>query len=463
MTNTNTNTAAYIDANKGRFIEELTSFLTIPSISAQPEHQSHIQQAAQFVKERLLAAGSDEAYLIETKSNPLVYGSKFIDPKLPTVLVYGHYDVQPPEPFELWTSEPFNPVIKHNHIFARGASDDKGQLYIHIKALEAMLARQQLPCNIKFLIEGEEEVGSDALTHYLQDVSNHPLLQADVVLISDTGMVSSEQPSIDISLRGITGLEITLTGPNRDLHSGVYGGAVSNPIHILCNIIAQLHNEDHQVTIPGFYDNIFELNKEQREQLNNIPFDLATYQQGLGITQVVGEKGYTTLERIGIRPSLDVNGIWGGYTGVGTKTIIPSKAHAKITLRLVPGQDPNKILETLSDYLTELTPKGTRIKVEKSAQAHHAVQINEDTIAFQAAKNAFQDIWRKQPVSSRLGGSIPIVSTFKEQLGLDTILLGFGLDTDNIHAPNENFSLLHFERGIQTVIAFYHHLAKMNQ
>jgi acetylornithine deacetylase/succinyl-diaminopimelate desuccinylase-like protein len=460
---TNINTTTYINANKSRFIDELTSFLTIPSISTQPEHKSHIQQAAQFVKEKLLAAGSDEAYLIETASNPLVYGRKTIDPQLPTVLVYGHYDVQPPEPFELWTSEPFHPVIKDNHIFARGASDDKGQVYIHIKALETMLALQQLPCNIKFLIEGEEEVGSDALTLFLQEPNNHPLLQADIVLISDTGMLSTTQPSIDTSLRGITGLEVTLTGPNRDLHSGVYGGAVNNPIHALCKIIAQLHNPDHQITIPGFYDNIAELTAEQRKQLNSIPFDLETYQQNLGITKAIGEKEYTTLERVGIRPSLDVNGIWGGYTGIGSKTIIPSKAHAKITLRLVPGQDPVKIIHALSDYLTALTPEGCHIKIEKSSQNHTAVIINEHNTAFQAAQNAFEEIWGKKPLSYREGGSIPIVSTFKEQLGLDTILMGFGLSTDNIHSPNENFSLVHFERGIKTVIAFYHHLVRLQQ
>ena len=454
-------TAAYIAANKSHFIEELKSFLSIPSVSTQPAHQAHIHQAAQFVKEKLLAAGCDTAYLINTSDFPLVYGEKFIDPQYPTVLVYGHYDVQPPEPFELWTSEPFNPVIKDNKIFARGASDDKGQLYIHIKALETMLALESLPCNIKFLIEGEEEVGSDSLTHYLQDANNHPLLQADIVLISDTGILSTEQPSIDISLRGIISLEITLTGPNRDLHSGAYGGAVHNPIHALCQLISQLHNADHQVTIPGFYDNIVELTVDQKAQLKNTPFDLAAYQENLGIAQVVGETGYTTLERIGIRPSLDVNGIWGGYTGIGTKTIIPSTAHAKITIRLVPGQEPLEIIASLSNYLMALTPAGTDIKIEKGTQAHRAVVINEHNIAFKAAQKAFEEVWGKTPISHSVGGSIPIVSSFKEQLGLDTILMGFGLASDNVHSPNENFSLLHFERGIETVIAFYQHLAKL--
>jgi acetylornithine deacetylase/succinyl-diaminopimelate desuccinylase-like protein len=457
----NNNTAAYVATNKSRFIEELISFLSIPSVSAQPDHRSDIQQAAQFVKDQLLAAGADQAYLINTMGNPLVYGDKMVDPQLPTVLVYGHYDVQPAEPFERWHSEPFKPSIKDNNIFARGASDDKGQVYIHVKALETMVALKSLPCNIKFIIEGEEEIGSKAISKFLEDPANHALLEADVILVSDTTILSIDQPSLTTGLRGITHLELTLTGPNRDLHSGVYGGAVANPIHILCQMIAALHDKDQRITIPGFYDKVANLTAAERAELNKTPFDLQAYQQDLGIETVIGEKGYSTLERVGVRPSLSVNGIWGGYTGAGTKTVLPSQAHAKITIRLVPDQDPSKVIESLSQYLTSLAPQGTRLEIERALQGYKAVVLNEDSIAFQAAQKAFEEVWGKSPLSIKEGGSIPIITKFKEQLGTDVVLLGFGLDSDAIHSPNEHFSLITFEKGISTVISFYEHLAKL--
>lgn len=457
------NTATYIATNKNRFIEELISFLSIPSVSAQPDHRSDVQQAAQFVRDQLLAAGASQAYLIETAGNPLIYGDKIVDLTLPTVLVYGHYDVQPAEPFELWHSEPFKPTIKDNNIFARGASDDKGQVYIHIKALETMLALESLPCNVKFIIEGEEEIGSKAITKFLEDPANHGLLKSDVILVSDTSILSINQPSLTTGLRGITHLEITLTGPNRDLHSGVYGGAVGNPIHILCQMIAALHDENQQITIPKFYDRVVNLTTTEKADLDKIPFDLQAYQQDLGIATVMGEKRYTTLERVGVRPSLSVNGIWGGYTGPGSKTVLPSKAHAKITIRLVPDQDPSEIIESLSQYLTSLTPQGARLEIAKASQGYKAVVLNETSMAFQTAQKAFEEVWGKRPLSVKEGGSIPIITKFKEQLGTDVVLMGFGLDSDAIHSPNEHFSLISFEKGIHTVISFYNHLAKLSK
>jgi acetylornithine deacetylase/succinyl-diaminopimelate desuccinylase-like protein len=459
----NNNTAAYIATHKKRFIEELITFLSIPSVSAQPAYHPDIQQAAQFIKYQLLSAGADQAYLIETIGNPLVYGVKMVDPQLPTVLVYGHYDVQPAEPFELWHSGPFNPTIKGDNIFARGASDDKGQVYIHIKALETMIATQSLPCNIKFIIEGEEEVGSKSISKFLGDPGNHDLLKADVILVSDTTILSIDQPSLTTGLRGIASLELILTGPNRDLHSGVYGGAVGNPIHILCQMIAALHDENQRINVPGFYDKVVNLTAAERAEFNKTPFDLQAYQQDLGIEAVIGEKGYTTLERVGIRPALDVNGIWGGYTGVGGKTVLPSKAHAKITVRLVPDQDPYEILESLCQYLDSLAPKGTSLEIVQASQGYKAVVLNEDSLAFQAARQAFEEVWGKRPLSVKEGGSVPIITTFKEQLGTDIVLLGFGLDSDAIHSPNEHFSLVTFEKGISTVISFYEHLAKQNK
>lgn len=459
----NNKTAAYIATNKNRFIEELISFLSIPSVSAQPEYRADVQQAAEFIRDQLLAAGADQACLINSIGNPLVYADKMVDPQLPTVLVYGHYDVQPPDPYELWHSAPFNPTIQGHNIFARGASDDKGQVYIHIKALETMLALESLPCNVKFIIEGEEETGSEAISKFLEDSANHALLKADVILVSDTTILSIDQPSLTTGLRGIASMELTLIGPNRDLHSGVYGGAVGNPIHILCQMIAALHDENQRIAIPGFYDKVVNLTADKRVELNKAPFDLQAYQQALGIETVVGEKGYTTLERVGIRPSLDVNGIWGGYTGAGTKTILPSQAHAKITIRLVPDQDPSEVIESLSQYLTFLAPPGTRLDIKRAPKGYKAVVLNEDSIGFQAARKAFAEVWGKNPLSMKEGGSVPIITKFREQLGTDVVLLGFGLDSDAIHSPNEHFSLITFEKGINTAISFYEHLAKLSK
>ena len=455
------NTNDYIAKHQNRFIEELSALLRIPSISTLPEHQEDIKKATHFVRDQLLAAGADKAWIIETAGHPLVYGEKIIDPQLPTVLVYGHYDVQPAEPYELWNSNPFEPVIKDDKIFARGAADDKGQFYIHVKALETMIATQSLPCNIKFLIEGEEEMGSGSLTNFLEDPANHQLLQADAILVSDTTIVSMDQPSLTIGLRGIVYLEVTLTGANRDLHSGVYGGAVANPINILCKMLAALHDENGHITIPGFYDQVPDLTAAERAELSKIPFDLEVYKQTLGIDGVIGEKGYTTLERVGIRPSLDINGIWGGYIGAGAKTVLPSQAHAKVSMRLVPNQDAQKVMDAFIHYFSSLAPKGTHVAIKPYHGGCSAVVLDKNSLAFLAAENAFEAVWGKRPLATREGGSIPIIAKFKEALGTDAVLMGFSLDTDAIHSPNEHFSLIAFFKGIRTVISFYQHLAEL--
>ncbi|OJW70331.1 MAG: peptidase dimerization domain protein [Candidatus Amoebophilus sp. 36-38] len=454
-------TSDYIAKYKSRFIEELMAFLRIPSISTMPEHKQDIKQAANFIKDQLVAAGADKAWIIETTGHPLVYGEKIIDRQLPTVLVYGHYDVQPAEPYELWNSKPFEPLIKGDKIFARGAADDKGQFYIHVKALETMIATQSLPCNIKFLIEGEEEMGSGSLTNFLEDSANHNLLQADAILVSDTTIISMDQPSLTTGLRGIVYLEVTLTGANRDLHSGVYGGAVANPINILCKMLAALHDENGHITIPGFYDEVPDLTVAERAELNSIPFDLEAYKQTLGINEVIGEKGYTTLERVGIRPSLDVNGIWGGYIGTGAKTVLPSQAHAKVSMRLAPNQDAQKVMNAFVSYFSSLAPKGTQVAIKPYHGGCNAVVLDKNSLAFRAAENAFETVWGKHPFTTREGGSIPIIAKFKEKLGTDAVLMGFGLDTDAIHSPNEHFSLIAFFKGISTVIKFYENLAAL--
>jgi len=457
------NNREYIAIHTNRFIEELIEFLRIPSISTLPEHTVDIKKAANFVKDRLLAAGADKAWLIETTGHPLVYGEKIVDPHLPTVLVYGHYDVQPADPYELWESEPFEPVIKDNKIFARGAADDKGQVYIHVKALEAMIATQSLPCNVKFLIEGEEEKGSEGLTAFLEDSHNHGLIQADAILVSDTTILSMDQPSLTTGLRGIIYFEVTLTGPNRDLHSGVYGGAVGNPINILCKMLAALHDENRHITIPGFYDKVPNLTDAERAQLNKVPFDLSEYQQSIGIDEVIGEKGYTTLERVGIRPSLDIHGIWGGYIGKGAKTVLPAQAHAKLSMRLVPNQDANEVAEAFTKYFFSLAPKGTKVQIKLEHGGCNAIVLSQDSTAFQAAQRAFETVWGKRPLATREGGSIPIIAKFREKIGCDIILMGFSLDSDAIHSPNEHFSLTAFSKGISTVISFYENLANLSK
>lgn len=453
------NIEQYISTHKDRFLDELKHFLRIPSISTSKEYAEDMHKTATFIKEKILEAGADQARLIETVGYPLVYGEKVVDKNLPTVLVYGHYDVQPAEPYALWDTPPFEPVIKEDKIYARGASDDKGQVYMHIKVLETLLATQQLSCNVKFLIEGEEESGSEGLTHFLQDKKNHALLQADVVLVSDTTLVSLAQPSLTIGLRGIVYLEVAVTGPNRDLHSGAYGGAVGNPINLLCQMMASLHDEHRRIAIPGFYDRVEVLSQQERDAIAQIPFSLSEYQESLDIAAVVGEQGYSTLERIGIRPSLDINGIWGGYTGEGGKTVLPSKAYAKLSMRLVPHQDAATIVEQFTNYLKAIAPQSAKVNVKVVHEGSNAVVINKDSVVLQAAEKAFEEVWEKRPLRTRDGGSIPIVSQLQETLGCDSVLMGFGLNSDAVHSPNEHFGLTNFFKGMDTVIAFYKHLA----
>lgn len=442
----------YITTNKDRFIAELFDWLRIPSVSADSRHKGDVRKAAEYLKEKLVDAGADDVEICETKGHPIVYGEKIVNASLPTVLVYGHYDVQPADPLNLWSSPPFEPVIKDDKIYARGACDDKGQVYMHVKAFEIMMKQNLLPCNVKFMIEGEEEVGSDNLGTFVKE--NKSKLKADIILISDTALISLEHPSITTGLRGLSYMEVEVTGPNRDLHSGVYGGAVANPINVLCEMIASLHDKNGQVAIPGFYDKVAELSKEQREALNKAPFDLNHYKKDLGIEEVKGENGYTTVERTGIRPTLDVNGIWGGYTGEGAKTVLPSKAQAKISMRLVPNQVSSEITELFTKHFQSIAPKYVKVKVT----AHHGGEpavTSTDSPAYKAASKAFEQVWGKTPIPTRDGGSIPIVALFKRELGLDTVLMGFGLDSDAIHSPNEHYGVKNFLLGIETIVAFY--------
>lgn len=446
----------YIDNHQKRFLDELFELLRIPSVSADSRHRSDVRKTAEFVKEKLLAAGVSHAEICETKGHPIVYGEHITNPSLPTVLVYGHYDVQPPDPLDLWESPPFEPVIKNDRIYARGSCDDKGQMYMHIKAFEAMKNTNSLPCNVKFMIEGEEEVGSDNLGTFVH--GNKKKLGADIILISDTAMISLEHPSITVGLRGLSYLEVEVTGPNRDLHSGVYGGAVANPVNTLCAMIASLHDQKGRVTIPGFYDEVKELSKEERTTLNKAPFDLEEYKRDLGIAEVKGEEGYTTLERVGIRPTLDVNGIWGGYTGEGAKTVLPSKAFAKISMRLVPNQKSAVITELFTKHFKSIAPSYVKVNVRVFHGGEAAV-TSTSSPAYLAASEAFREVWNKTPIPTRDGGSIPIVTLFKQELGLDTVLMGFGLDSDAIHSPNEHYGVRNFVLGIETIAAFYRHFA----
>lgn len=446
----------YLKQHRNRFLDELINWLRIPSVSAASRHKNDVRNAALYLKDKLSEAGADQAELIETPGHPVVYAEKIVNHLLPTVLVYGHYDVQPPDPLDLWASPPFEPVIREDKIYARGACDDKGQVYMHVKALEMMNRLGQLPCNVKFMIEGEEEVGSAHLAQFVK--TNRDKLKADVILISDTALISIEHPSITVGLRGLSYVEVEVAGPNRDLHSGVYGGAVANPINVLARMIAALHDEHGRITIPGFYDKVAELTKEEREALNRAPFDLESYKRELGIMDVYGEKGFTTLERTGIRPTLDVNGIWGGYTGEGAKTVLPSKAYAKISMRLVPHQNHTEITDLFTRYFISLAPESVRVKVTP-LHGGEPVVTPTDSKAFQAASAAFEEVWGKKPIPTRDGGSIPIVALFKKELGLDSVLMGFGLDSDAIHSPNEHFGLINFFRGIETIVAFYRHYA----
>ena len=447
----------YIKSNQDRFLAELFELLRIPSVSADSRLKGDVRKAAEYVAQKLKDAGADKVQLMETNGHPIVFGERIVDPSKPTVLVYGHYDVQPPDPLELWNTPPFEPTIRDGKIYARGACDDKGQVYMHIKAFEILMKHNLLSCNVKFMIEGEEEVGSDNLGTFVKE--NKAKLKADVILISDTSLISLDQPSITVGLRGLSYMEVEVTGPNRDLHSGVYGGAVANPANILSKMIASLHDENGRVTIPNFYDKVIDLSASDREALNKAPFNLDEYKKELGIDEIKGEKGYTTLERTGIRPTLDVNGIWGGYTGEGAKTVLPSKASAKISMRLVPNQSPAEITELFTKHFISIAPKSVKVKVI----AHHggeAAVTPSDSKAFKAASQAFEEVWGKTPIPTRDGGSIPIVALFKKELGLDTVLMGFGLDTDALHSPNEHYGIKNFLIGIETIVAFYKHYSK---
>lgn len=447
----------YQEKNKDRFLEELLDLLRIPSVSARSEHKEDMVKCAERVKQRLLEAGADKAEIYPTAGHPVVYGEKIIDPAKPTVLVYGHYDVQPADPLNLWHSGPFDPVIKDGKIFARGACDDKGQFYMHVKALETMVQTNSLATNIKFLIEGEEEVGSANLAKFVKE--NKELLKADVILISDTSMISMENPSIDIGVRGLSYIEVEVTGPNRDLHSGVYGGAVANPITILAQMIASCHDENNHITIPGFYDDVEEMSDKEREMLAKAPFDKDEYKKDLGIKKVWGEKGYSVNERTGIRPTLELNGIWGGYTGEGSKTVLPSKAFAKISARLVPNQSSEKITKKLIKYFEEIAPESVTVK----ATAHHGGEpymtpIN--SAAYKAASKAINATFGKEPIPVRGGGSIPICALFEKELGIKIVFLGFGLDSDNLHSPNEKYDIANFYKGIETIPYFHKFFAE---
>ena len=448
---------AYINTHKERFLNELLDLLRIPSVSAKTEHKEDMIACAESVKNSLLEAGADQAMIIETDGHPIVYGEKMTDPALPTVLVYGHYDVQPADPLELWHSGPFDPIIKDGKIFARGACDDKGQFYMHVKALELMVKTNILKTNIKFCIEGEEEIGSPNLAKFVQ--ANRELLKCDVILISDTAMISMDTPSIDTGVRGLSYIEVEVTGPNRDLHSGVYGGAVANPATILAKMIASCHNENNHITIPGFYDDVLEASVEERTLLAKAPFNETAYAKDLGIDVVYGEKGYSTHERTGIRPTLEVNGIWGGYTGEGSKTVLPSKATAKISARLVPNQSSTKITAMLLEHFKKIAPPCVSVKTTE----HHGGEpylTPIDSKAYQAASKAIEKSFGKIPVPVRGGGSIPICSLFEKELGVKIVFMGFGLDSDNLHSPNEKYDLFNYYKGIETIPYFHQYFAE---
>jgi acetylornithine deacetylase/succinyl-diaminopimelate desuccinylase-like protein len=458
------NTQEYIHQHKDKFLNELIDLLKRPSISADPSYKNEVEKTAEIVANELKNAGCDKVEIFPTKGHPIVYGEKIIDASLPTIIVYGHYDVQPADPIELWTNPPFEPIIKSTSIhpegaiFARGACDDKGQMYMHVKAFEAMVKSNELPCNVKFMIEGEEEVGSEHLGEFL--VENKELLKGDIILVSDTGMLANDTPSITTGLRGLSYVEVEVTGPNRDLHSGLYGGCVANPINILTKMIASLHDENNKITIPGFYEKVQELTDLERNEMAKAPFSHQKYCSALDIEDVYGEKGYTTPERGSIRPTLDVNGIWGGYTGEGAKTVIASKAYAKISMRLVPNQVPDEITALFQKHFESIAPKGVKVEVKP----HHGGQpvvTPIDSIGYQAASFAYEKAFGKKPIPVRSGGSIPIIALFEQILGLKTVMMGFGLDSDAIHSPNEHFGLFNFYKGIETIPYFYHEFTNL--
>lgn len=454
----------YLQANKDRFLEELLELLRIPSVSADPKYAGDVRRMAEATARSLTAVGVDGVEVLETAGHPIVYGEKLVDPKAPTVLVYGHYDVQPPDPLDLWDSPAFEPVVKktplhpQGAVYARGSCDDKGQFFMHVKAFEAMYRNGALPCNVKFMIEGEEEVGSKNLETFCK--ANKDKLACDVVLISDTSIIDNSTPSLTVGLRGLCYMEVEVTGPNRDLHSGVYGGAVANPINVLCSMIGSLHNDKRHITVEGFYDDVEKVSPKIRKLMNQAPYDEKSYMKDLQINDVYGEKGYTTIERTGIRPTLDVNGIWGGYIGEGAKTVLPSKAFAKISMRLVPNQDPKKIEKLFQKHFEALAPKAVSVKVT----AHHGgypVVVPTDSVEYKAAEKAMEAGFGEKPLPQRGGGSIPIVAMFEKVLSARSVLMGFGLDSDNIHSPNEHFGLFNFYKGIETIPYFYQYYASM--
>lgn len=450
----------YQEKHKEKFLNELLELLRIPSVSARSEHKNDMLTCAEMVKKRLLEAGADKAEVMPTAGHPAVYAEKIIDAALPTVLVYGHYDVQPPDPLELWHSGPFEPVIKEGKIYARGSSDDKGQFYMHVKALETMIATNSLPLNIKFLIEGEEEIGSKHLGDFIKQHADK--LSADVILISDSAMISLDTPSLDIGVRGLVYVEVEVTGPNRDLHSGTYGGAVANPATILSKMIASLHDENNHITIPGFYDDVVVASDAERAEMAKAPYNEAEYKADLGVDELWGEKGYTTMERTGIRPTLEVNGIWGGYTGEGAKTVLPSKAYAKISCRLVPNQKTEKMTELVIRHLEKIAPPYVKVKVT-NLHGGDPYMTPVDSVEYKAASRAIEETFGKTPIPVRGGGSIPITALFESVLGIKTVFFGFGLDSDNLHSPNEKFELANYYKGIATIPYFHKFYAEMKK
>ncbi len=450
----------YVSDNKKRFLDELFELLRFPSVSADPKYKDDVLKTADYVADKLKAAGADKVEICPTAGYPIVYGEKIINTSLPTVLVYGHYDVQPADPLDLWKTPPFEPTIRDEKIYARGACDDKGQFYMHVKAFELMMQTDTLPCNIKFMIEGEEEVGSANLGIFVGE--NKGRLKADVVLISDTSMISLEHPSLETGLRGLSYVEVEVTGPNRDLHSGVYGGAVANPATILAKLIASMHDENNHITIPGFYSDVVELSAKEREDLNEAPYDESEYKDDLEVGELWGEKGYSTLERTGTRPTLEVNGIWGGYIGEGAKTVLPSKAFAKISMRLVPNQNSDEITKLFQDHFEKIAPKSVKVKVSP----HHGgepVVTPTDSVAYRAAQKAITESFGKAPIPTRGGGSIPIVALFEAELGIKTVLMGFGLDSDALHSPNEKYDIFNYYKGIETIPLFHKYFAELSK
>ena len=447
----------YIESNKDKFLNELFEILRIPSISADSAYKADVRRCAEYTAAKLKEAGADNVCLEETAGNPIVYGEKIVDASKPTILVYGHYDVQPSVPNELWHTPPFEPTVKDGNIYARGACDDKGQFYMHLKAFETMIQTNTLHCNVKFMIEGEEEVGSTNLGIYV--IAHKEKLSADIVLISDTGMIANDIPSIATGLRGLSYVEVEVTGPNIDLHSGTFGGAVANPINVLCDMISSMHDENRHITIPGFYDNVDEVSAEDRSAMATTPFSLDKYKEQLDIQDIMGEKGFSTIERTGIRPTLEVNGIWGGYIGEGAKTVLPSKAYAKISMRLVPSQTSDEITQKFKQHFERIAPASVKVKVTPHHGGEAAVTPT-DSKAYRAASRAMEKTFGKAPVPTRGGGSIPIVALFEKELGLKTVLFGFGLDTDAIHSPNEKYGLFNFYKGIETIPYFYEYFSE---